>query len=45
MYGAAIVSALPVTAVYAVSNLIFLLVLTPTVGHRLRRVELNFGSI
>lgn len=45
MYGAAIVSALPVTAIYAVSNLIFLLVLTPTVGHRLRRVELNFGEI
>ncbi|MBQ8387637.1 MAG: ECF transporter S component [Clostridia bacterium] len=45
MYVAAVIAALPVTVIYAASNLIFLLVLTPTVGRRMRRVEASFGGI
>lgn len=37
-YGAAIVSAVPYTVIYAVSNVIFLAVLSPTVGKKIARV-------
>ena len=38
-------SALPVTAVYAVSNVIFLLLLTKPIGKKLDRIKLKYGLI
>ena len=43
LYLAAITSALPFTAMYAVSNLIFLLLLAKPVGEKLARVKLKYG--
>ncbi len=40
---AAMISALPVTAVYCVSNVIFLLVLRKPVGKRLERIKKKYG--
>ena len=42
-YGAFIVAALPVTAVYAVSNVLFLLVLAVPIGGKLDRVIKKYG--
>ena len=42
-YVAALLSALPVTAVYAVSNVVFLLVLARPVGEMLERVKTKYG--
>lgn len=42
-YGAAILTAVPVTAVYAVSNVAFLLVLTKPIGRRLTRICTKYG--
>ena len=42
-YGALIVSALPVTAAYAVSNVIFLLLLTRPIGEKLTRIKVKYG--
>ena len=43
LYLAAIASALPFTAMYAASNLIFLLLLAKPVGEKLARVKLKYG--
>ena len=40
-YAAAVVSALPVTAEYAVSNVIFLLILANPIGEKLERMKKN----
>lgn len=42
-YLAAIVSALPVTAVYVVSNIIFLLLLSKPIGNILQRIKTKYG--
>ena len=42
-YGAALLTAMPVTAVSAVSNVLFLLVLAKPVGRRLSRVSTRYG--
>lgn len=42
-YGAALLSALPFTALYAVSNVIFLLALGKPVGSILERVKVKYG--
>ncbi len=42
-YGALIISALPVTAVYAVSNVIFLLLLAKPLGKRINRMTVKYG--
>ncbi len=42
-YGAFIVAALPVTAVYAVSNVIFLLALSALMGEKLERIARKYG--
>lgn len=42
-YVAALVSALPVTAVYSVSNVVFLMVLKKPIGERLARVKKKYG--
>lgn len=42
-YAAFIISALPTTAVYAVSNVIFLLLLTGPIGKKLERVKTKYG--
>lgn len=42
-YGAFIVAALPVTAVYAVSNVIFLLALSALMGEKLERITKKYG--
>lgn len=42
-YLAALASAVPVTAVYAVSNVIFLLVLTRPIGQKLERIIFKYG--
>ena len=42
-YVAALLSALPVTAVYAVSNVVFLLVLARPIGEMLERVKTKYG--
>ena len=42
-YIAALLSALPVTAVYAVSNVVFLLVLARPVGDMLERIKTKYG--
>ncbi|MBR1749349.1 MAG: ECF transporter S component [Ruminococcus sp.] len=43
MYGAAIISALPYTASYAVSNVLFLAVLFKPFGEKLERVRVKYG--
>lgn len=43
LYGAALVSAVPFTLLYAVSNVIFLLVLQKPVGNKLKRVKIKYG--
>ncbi len=40
---AAIGTALPVTAVYVVSNIIFLLILTPLFGKKIERLKIKYG--
>lgn len=42
-YGAALISALPITAIYAGSNVAFLLVLRPTLGRLLTRIKKRYG--
>lgn len=42
-YGAAIISALPVTIEYAVSNVIFLLILAKPIGEKLERIKKKYG--
>lgn len=42
-YGAFIVAALPVTAVYAVSNVIFLLAMSALMGEKLERITRKYG--
>lgn len=42
-YGAAVLSALPVTAAYAVSNVIFLLLLAKPIGEKLERIKKKYG--
>lgn len=44
-YGTALIAATPVTLIYAVSNVIFLLVFIAPVGRRLERVERKYGKI
>lgn len=43
LYAAALLSALPFTAVYAVSNILFLLILGRPVGKKLERIKLKYG--
>ena len=43
LYTAAIVSAAPFTALYAVSNVIFLLILQKPVGNKLDRIKIKYG--
>ena len=40
---AAIVSALPVTGIYCVSNVIFMLILNKPLGRRLERLKTKYG--
>lgn len=42
-YAAAAISALPVTVEYAVSNLVFLLILTKPIGEKLERIKKKYG--
>ena len=42
-YGAFVVAALPVTAIYAVSNVIFLLALSVSMGEKLERITKKYG--
>lgn len=42
-YGAAVLSALPVTVEYAVSNVIFLLILAKPIGEKLERIRKKYG--
>lgn len=42
-YAAAVISALPVTAEYAVSNVIFLLLLSKPIGEKLERLKTKYG--
>ncbi len=39
----AVISALPITAIYAVSNIIFILILTPLLGKKIIRVKTKYG--
>ena len=41
-YGTAIIAALPLTAVYAISNVIFLLFLTKPIGEKLERIKIKY---
>lgn len=43
LYTAAIISAIPFTALYAVSNVVFLLILRKPVGNKLSRVKIKYG--
>ena len=43
LYAAALLSALPFTALYAVSNVVFLLILRKPVGNKLNRVKIKYG--
>ena len=43
LYTAAIVSAIPFTLLYAVSNVVFLLILQKTVGNKLNRIKIKYG--
>ena len=43
LYAAALLSALPFTAAYAVSNILFLLILGRPVGKKLERIKLKYG--
>lgn len=43
LYAAALVSAIPFTLLYAVSNVVFLLLLRKPVGHKLSRVKIKYG--
>lgn len=42
-YGATVVAALPITAEYAVSNVIFLLLLAKPIGEKLERIKRKYG--
>jgi len=42
-YGASVISALPVTVEYAVSNVIFLLLLSKPIGEKLERIKKKYG--
>ncbi len=42
-YMAALISAAPITAVYAVSNVVFLLALARPMGEKLERIKLKYG--
>lgn len=42
-YAAALISAIPTTAVYAVSNVVFLLLLAKPIGDKLKRVKDKYG--
>ncbi len=39
----AVISALPITAIYAVSNIIFLLILSPLLGKKIIRIKTKYG--
>lgn len=43
LYGAALVSAIPHTVLYAVSNFVFLLLLAKPMGAKLARIKLKYG--
>lgn len=43
-YITAVITAVPVTVVYAVSNVIFLLILTEPIGRKLERVKKKYGE-
>lgn len=43
LYTAAIVSAIPFTLLYAVSNVVFLLILQKPVGNKLNRIKIKYG--
>ena len=43
LYAAALLSALPITSLYAVSNVVFLLILRKPVGNKLNRVKIKYG--
>ena len=43
LYTAAIVSAIPFTLLYAVSNVVFLLILQKPVGNKLQRIKIKYG--
>ncbi len=43
LWAAAIISALPVTAVYCASNVVFLLILNKPLGKRLERIKSKYG--
>ena len=43
LYTAAIVSAIPFTLLYAVSNVVFLLILQKPVGDKLNRIKIKYG--
>jgi len=43
LYGTAIISALPFTALYAVSNAVFLLLLSKPIGNKLNRIIIKYG--
>ncbi len=43
LYASAIISALPFTALYAVSNAVFLLVLSKPIGNKLNRIKIKYG--
>lgn len=42
-YIAAVISAIPVTAIYAVSNVLFLLLLAKPIGEKLQRIKTKYG--
>lgn len=42
-YRAAVISSLPFMAVYALSNIIFLLLLEPPIGKKLQRIKVKYG--
>lgn len=42
-YSAAVISALPVTAEYAISNVIFLLIMAKPIGEKLERIKKKYG--
>ena len=44
-YSAALVTALPFTIIYAVSNVIFLLVLTKPIGEKLKRIKVKYNIL
>ena len=39
----AVISAIPITAIYAVSNIVFLLILTPFLGKKITRIKNKYG--